>query len=69
MDLGDDVNIDDVHNKDDIRRAHAGSSLERLLQPLSRRLPPGPRYGLFVAAFWPRTVASLPASCEASSLP
>ena len=69
MDLGDDVNIDDVHNEDDNRRAHAGSSLERLLQPLSRRLPPGPRYGLFVAASCPRTVASLPESCEASSLP
>ena len=54
MDFGDDVNIDDVHNEDDDHRAHAGSSLERLLQTLSRWLSPRSRYELFVAAFHQR---------------
>ena len=60
MDRGDDVNIDDVDDEDDSRRALTGSSLEQLLQALFGRLPSGPRHGLLVAASGPRTVASFP---------
>ena len=60
MDVGDDVDNDDVDDEDDDRRALPGSSLERLLQGPSGRLPSGPRHGLFVVALCPRTVASFP---------
>ena len=65
MDLGDDVDNDDVDDEDDDRRALPGSSLERLLQGPSGRLPlgrsrAGPSNGHNVRGVCRRRVASFP---------